>query len=235
MLFTSIVLISFAFVTAHRYDTHEYSNKYIDEILSIYLPKAVEDIGLDSYEMPNFSFDVRKRILENEGLSGTVSFYSGTLKGLNSVNRRSCERLSTPSGNINEICTIVLPRIEVTYKGRYEEEAKRTSTYRDRVNHRDFYGEVLARDIEALIEVTLSNDDDQKPSLANLVLLGVGEIKKRFQYDDESHNKHLNHLEVPFEQIGALFYRRCFHEFQKVFNGSYRKAFERAVTNVAYA
>ncbi|GFW31698.1 uncharacterized protein TNCV_4683701 [Trichonephila clavipes] len=132
--------------------------------------------------MPNFSVDIRNRLLENEVLSGTASFYSGTLKGLNSVNRKSCERLSTPSGNINVICTIVLPRVEVRYKGRYEEEAGHTSTYRDRMHQRDFYEEVLARDIEALIEVTISNDD-QKPSLTKLVLLSVGEVKKRFQYE----------------------------------------------------
>ncbi|GFY71183.1 uncharacterized protein TNIN_385341 [Trichonephila inaurata madagascariensis] len=202
MLFISVVLISFAFATAYRDVTHKYSEKYIDEVLSIYLPKAVENLGLDSYKMPNFSVDVRNRLLENEVLSG----------------------------NINVICTIVLPRVEVRYKGRYEEETGHASTYRDRVHQRDFYGEVLARDIEALIEVTISNDD-QKPSLTKLVLLGVGEVKKRFQYDDESRNEHVNLLDVPFEQVGALFYRRCSHEFQKVFNGSYRKAFERAVAN----
>ncbi|GFT30067.1 uncharacterized protein NPIL_617501 [Nephila pilipes] len=234
MLFVFIFLTGYAVATAYRGEEDATLNRYIDNVLSVQLPRVVENRGLNPYELPGFSFNVQdSSSVEDELSEGIVTFSSGNLKGLTSVYKKSCERPSRSSGTLNVICNIVLPRVEVRYRGLYEVTSRYTSSDRDQELGREFYGEIVARDVEAQIEVTVS-DGDRNPSLTNLVLLGKGEVTKRFQYDDETESERLNRLDVPFEQIRKPFYQRGLRIFQEVFYGSYRKAVESALANLPY-
>ncbi|GFS95836.1 uncharacterized protein NPIL_113211, partial [Nephila pilipes] len=233
MLFVFLFLTGYAVATAYRGEEDDSLNRYIDNLLSVQLPRVVENRGLNPYGLPDFSFNVQDSSVEEELSEGIVTFSSGNLKGLSSVYKKSCERPSRSSGTLNVICNIVLPKVDVRYRGRYEVTSRYTSSYRDQELGRDFYGEILARDVEAQIEVTVS-DGDRNPSLTNLVLLGKGEVTKRFQYDDETESERLNRLDVPFEQIRKPFYQRGLRIFQEVFYGSYRKAFQSALANLPY-
>ncbi|GFT75967.1 hypothetical protein NPIL_258041 [Nephila pilipes] len=106
MLFLSVKLVSVAFITAYESDRDEYINNYIDEVLSIYLPRAVENAGVDSYKMINLFFDARETSTDDEVTNGNVSFLSGKLEVLNSVHRKSYERFPTSSYNFNVICSV---------------------------------------------------------------------------------------------------------------------------------
>ncbi|GFT16381.1 uncharacterized protein NPIL_570751 [Nephila pilipes] len=233
MLFIFLFLTGYAVATAYRVDEDAAFNRYIDNLLSVHLPRAVENSGLNTYELPDFSFNVQDSSVEDEFSEGVVTFHSGHLRGLSSVHRKSCEHSSRSSGAHSVICNIVLPRVDVRYRGQYEVTSTYTSSYRDQVHRRDFYGEILARDLEAQIEVMIF-DGDRSPSLKNLVLLGKGEVTKRFHYDDETEHELLSHFDVPFERIRGPFYQRVSRVFQEVFYGSYKRAFESALANLTY-
>ncbi|GFT75964.1 uncharacterized protein NPIL_258021, partial [Nephila pilipes] len=237
MFFTSVLLISIAFVSANTSDRDEYTNKYIDEVLSIHLPKAVEDAEIDGYHiLPNIATSLPHDLTE-DGLpirSKTVSFHSGKIEGFSSAHRKSCERLPTSTDNIKVICNIVLPRVAARYRGRYEVLIGHPFSQGYRVRRRDFEAETIARDIEARIEIK-AFDEDGKPSLTDLVLIGKGEVETNFKYDDANKKERLNRLDdVPFEKLRGFLYQKNSQIFQKVFKGIYRYALEDAVSSIVY-
>ncbi|GFQ80092.1 uncharacterized protein TNCT_266871 [Trichonephila clavata] len=194
----------------------------------------VEKANLDTTEMPDFYFNVQDPLVKAEVFDGTVIFHSGKLTGLSSVYRKNCGHLSRSSGSITIVCNVVLPRVSVAYRGRYETTTGYiTSNNKDRVQQRDFYSEILLRDVEAQIELIKLNDNDQ-PSITNLLLLGEGEVTKVFQYNNVSKSHVLNHFYVPYHEISGPFYQKLVHLFQQIFYGSYREVLENAFSTIEY-
>ncbi|GFT17853.1 uncharacterized protein NPIL_428131 [Nephila pilipes] len=234
MLFIYVLLIAFAFASAYR-DDRSNSYKYVDEVLSEYLPREIKNGSLDPYEMPDFRFNVKNSSAEGEVYLGKVKFYLGNLTGLNVANKKSCQLLSSLSRTSvtnRIICTIVLPRVKVIYRGRYEATTGYTSYNGDRIQQRDIYGEIVTTDVEAQIDLTILKDI-QKTSVTNLQLLGKLQSTIIFYYDDKSEN-YFNRIDVPFPKMSESFNYEFVNEFLQVFHGSYRKALERAVSKVDY-
>ncbi|GFV42808.1 uncharacterized protein TNCV_841621 [Trichonephila clavipes] len=193
----------------------------------------VENANLDISEVQDFYFNVQDNLAEPEAFDGTVKFLSGNLTGLSAAHRGSCRSSSRTSSDIKIVCNVILPRVSVRYRGRYEATAGLTSSYGDRVQLREFYGEILFRDIEAQIELTKLNDGEE-PSITNLLLLGEGEGVKRFMYNDVTRNRLFNQFYVPFHEISRPFHQKCVHLFQQIFYGSYREVLEKAFSTVEY-
>ncbi|GFS62316.1 uncharacterized protein TNIN_446351 [Trichonephila inaurata madagascariensis] len=183
--------------------------------------------------MSEVYFNVREFSLANEENYGVVTFYRGNLTGLSAVQRRVCQRSVRSTDSVSIICDIILPRVDVQYRGRYEVSTASVSSYKDQVRQRDFFGDISVINIEAQIEVKTSVDGDQS-SVTNLLLLGKGDIRKGFQHRDVHGNHLYNQLFVPFYEISEPFYKRSFYAFQQVFYGSFRSALERAVASVSY-
>ncbi|GFQ80069.1 uncharacterized protein TNCT_266751 [Trichonephila clavata] len=232
MLLISVFLLAFAFTSAYREDQND-SDKYIDEVLSVHLPRHVENADLDVYEMPDFYFNVREFSVDDVENVGTLTFYRGNLTGLSTVQRRFCQHSLRSTHSVGIICNIVLPRVDVRYRGRYEVPTRSSSSYRNQVQHRDFFGDISVRNVEAQIEVQTSVDRDQA-SVTNLLLLSKGEYRRGFQYNDAPENLLYNQLSIPFDKISEPFYKRSFYVFQQVFYGSFKSALERAVASVSY-
>ncbi|GFQ80087.1 uncharacterized protein TNCT_266851 [Trichonephila clavata] len=220
-----------ALTSANREDQRDVE-KYIDEVLSVQLPRHVENADLDVYELSDFYFNVIGYFAANEEYHGTVTFHRGNLTGLSTVHRRFCQRSLRSTDSVSIICNIVLPRVDVRYRGRYEVSTESSSSYKDQVRQRDFFGDISVRNVEAQIEVKTSVDGD-KSSVTNLLLLNKGEFRKGFQYNDV-HKNLRKQLFVPFDEISEPFYKRSFYVFQQVFYGSFRSALERAVASVSY-
>ncbi|GFQ80065.1 uncharacterized protein TNCT_266731 [Trichonephila clavata] len=231
MLCIFVFLVTFAFVTPHRDTIHV--NEYVDEVLSEHLPRIVEKASLDIYKIPDFYFNVQDTLSEVEEFEGTVLFHSGNLTGLSTVNRRFCRYSSGSSDDNRIVCNIVLPRVDVRYSGRYEATTGLTTSYGVRVQQRDFYSEIVFRDVEAQIELTKLNDSEQ-PSITNLLLLREGKLMKLFQYNDVTKNRLFNRFYVPFHEISKPFYQKCAHLFQQLFYGSYREVLEKAFSTMEY-
>ncbi|GFQ80061.1 uncharacterized protein TNCT_266711 [Trichonephila clavata] len=232
MLAFFVFLAAFAFVTPYREDTSDV-DEYVDEVLSEHLPRIVEKANLDAYKIPDFYFNVQDTVLEAEEFEGTVLFHSGNFTGLNTVNRKFCLYSPRSPGKNRIVCNVILPRVSVRYRGRYEATEGLTTFHGDRVQQRDFYSEVLLRDIEAQIELTKLRDGEE-PSITNLLLLGEGEVSKIFQYNDVSQNRLFNQFYVPFHKISGPFYQKCAHLFQKIVYSSYREVLEKSFSTVDY-
>ncbi|GFY38706.1 uncharacterized protein TNIN_403731 [Trichonephila inaurata madagascariensis] len=230
MLFISAFLLAFALTSAYRQDQTD-ADKYIDEVLSIHLPKYVENANLEIYEMPQFYFNVQDFYTENEVIDGTVTFYRGNLTGLSVAHRRFCQHSLRSADSITLVCNIVLPRVDVRYRGRYEVFTGSSSSNKVQVRQRDFFGVISVRNVEAQIEVKTSVDGDQ-PTVSNLLLLGKGDFSKGFQYIHVNENRFYNQLFS--DEKGKPFYKRIFYAFQQAFYGSFRSALERAVASVSY-
>ncbi|GFY48180.1 uncharacterized protein TNIN_384661 [Trichonephila inaurata madagascariensis] len=231
MLFISAFLLTFALASAYRENQNDV-NKYIDEALSVHLPRHVEDADLDTYEMPDFYFNVQEFSVSNEGNDGTVTFYRGNLTGLSVVHKRFCQGSLRSTDSNTLICNIVLPRVDVRYRGRYEVSTGSSTSYKVQERQRDFFGDISVRNVEAQIEVKTSVDD--QPTVTNLLLLSKGDFRKGFEYIDVHEKRFYNQLFVPFDEISEPFYKRSFYAFQQVFYGSFRNALERAVASVSY-
>ncbi|GFX12408.1 uncharacterized protein TNCV_1035951 [Trichonephila clavipes] len=184
--------------------------------------------------MPDFYFNVREFSTANEENDGTVAFYRGNLTGLSTRFKKILSTIFKIDRQCQyNLCNIVLPRLDVQYRGRYEVSTASPSSYRDQVRQRDFFGDISVRNVEAQIEVKIFVDGDQ-PTLTNLLLLGKGDFRKGFQYNNV-HEYHLyNPLFVPFDEISDPFYKRRIYTFQRVFYGSFRNTLERAFASVSY-
>ncbi|GFT30065.1 uncharacterized protein NPIL_617491 [Nephila pilipes] len=108
-----------------------------------------------------------------------------------------------------------------------------TSTNGYRIQQRDTYGEIVARDVEAQIKLTTLNDI-QKALVINLLLLGKDQVTNIYYYNDIMENSVLDRLYVPFHEISGPFYQKCNSVFQRVFYGSYRKVLGRAFSSLDY-
>ncbi|GFY44107.1 uncharacterized protein TNIN_458911 [Trichonephila inaurata madagascariensis] len=232
MLLISAFLLTFALTSAYREDLTDI-DKYIDEVLSVHLPRHAQNADLNIYEMPKFYFNVLDFYTANEAFAGSVAFYRGNLTGLSVVHRRFCQHSLRSTDSITLICNIVLPRVDVQYRGRYEVSTGSSSSYKDQVRQQDFFGDISVRNVEAQIEVKTFVDGDQ-PTVSNLLLLGKGDFRKGFQYINVNENRFYNQLLVPFDEISEPFYKRSFYAFQQVFYGSFRNALERAVASASY-
>ncbi|GFQ80067.1 uncharacterized protein TNCT_266741 [Trichonephila clavata] len=229
---TELQLCDVALTSAYREDQNDVNN-YVDKVLAVHLPRYVENTDLDIYEMPDFYFNVGEFSVANEVFHGTVTFYKGNLTGLSVVHRRFCQRSLKSTDNIILICNIVLPRVDVRYRGRYEVSTGSSSSYKVQLRQRDFFGDISVKNVEAQIEVKTSVDGDQ-PTVTNLLLLGKGDFRKGFQYNN-IHESHLyQNLFAPFDEISEPFYKKIFYVFQQVFYGSFRSSLERAVASVSY-
>ncbi|GFW31700.1 uncharacterized protein TNCV_4683721 [Trichonephila clavipes] len=213
----------------------DHVNEYVDEVLSDRLTSIVQKANLDSTEMPDFYFNVQDPLVKAEVFDGTVIFHSGNLTGLSSVYRKFCRYLSRSSGSIRIVCNVVLPRVSGAYRGRYETTAEyiTSESNNNRVQQRDFYIVVFLRNVEAQIELTKLNDNEQ-PSISNLLILGEGEVTKVFQYNNVCKNRVLNRFYVPYHEINGPFYQKFTHLFQQIFYGSYREVLENAFSTVEY-
>ncbi|GFS62319.1 uncharacterized protein TNIN_446361 [Trichonephila inaurata madagascariensis] len=164
MLLISAFLLTFALASAYRENQNDV-NKYIDEALSVHLPRHVEDADLDIYEMPDFYFNVQEFSVSNEGNDGTVTFYRGNLTGLSTVQRRFCHRSLRSTDSVSIICNIILPRVDVEYRGRYEVSTGSFSSYKDQVYCR--IAATIAEDDEIIFnamcgDVTCEDMDDNR-------------------------------------------------------------------------
>ncbi|GFX12409.1 uncharacterized protein TNCV_1035961 [Trichonephila clavipes] len=147
--------------------------------------------------------------------------------------RKFCRYSSESSENNRIVCNIVLPRVVVRYRGKYEATTGLTTSYRVRVQQRDFYSEIVFRDVEAQTELTKLNDSEQ-PSITNLLILREGEDTKVYQYIDVTQNHLFNQFYVPFHKINRPYYQKCAHLFQQLFYSSYKEVLEKAFSTVEY-
>ncbi|GFY50704.1 uncharacterized protein TNIN_402811 [Trichonephila inaurata madagascariensis] len=123
--------------------------------------------------------------------------------------------------------------IDVVYRGRYEVSRGSSTSYKVQVRQRDFFGDISVRNVEAQIEVKIFVDGDQ-PTLTNLLLLGKGDFRKEFQYNNAHENRFYNRLFVPFHEISQPFYKKSSYVLQQIFYGPLRSTLERAVASVSY-
>ncbi|GFQ80074.1 uncharacterized protein TNCT_266781 [Trichonephila clavata] len=232
MLFISVFLLIFAFSSAYTEDQTDI-NKYIDEILSVHLPRHVKNADLDVYEVPDFYFNVRDNSASNDVFVGNVTFYRGNLTGLSVVHRGFCQRSLTSTDSFSIICNIVLPRIDVRYRIRYEVLHEHSSSYKDLERKREFFGDISVRNVEAQIELKAPVDGDQL-TVTNLLLLGEEEVRKRLDFSDVNKNGFYNHLPIPIREISTPFFKSSYYAFEQALYGSFRNALERAVASVSY-
>ncbi|GFY37847.1 uncharacterized protein TNIN_144971 [Trichonephila inaurata madagascariensis] len=208
MLFVSVFLAVLVLVTPYRERGDlDHVNEYVDEVLSGHLPRIFRKASLDSNEMSDFYFNIQDPLVEAEVFDGSIRI----------------------------VCNVVLPRVSVAYRGRFEATTEYITSQnnKDKVQQRNFYSEVLLRNVEAQIELTKLKDNEE-PSISNLLILGEGEVTKVFQYNDIFKNRILSRFYVPYHQISGPFYQKCSHIFQKIFYGFYREVLENAFSTVEY-
>ncbi|GFQ80057.1 uncharacterized protein TNCT_266691 [Trichonephila clavata] len=217
-----LVAIAFAFATGDNLDD---AVKYIDEVLSVYVPWAVEKANLELCELPNFTHNQQNRSADGAVTNTQVIYHSGNLTGLQTVNRKSCEQPSWASGNISVVCNIVLPEIDVKYEGRYQAITGYTSPYGVHIRQFDFHVKLTVVDIEAKLEVT-SSPHVKIPSIKNLEIVTAGKPEISFVTQTD--------VNISFEQISGHFYHKYNTLFEEFFLADYREALERAVESVTY-
>ncbi|GFY68556.1 uncharacterized protein TNIN_76461 [Trichonephila inaurata madagascariensis] len=108
----SLCTLFSALTSAYREDQRDV-DKYMDEVLSVQLPRHIENADLDVYEMPDFYFNIIGYSAANEEYDGTVAFHRGNLTGFSAVHRRFCQLSLRSTDSSSIICNIILPRIDV--------------------------------------------------------------------------------------------------------------------------
>ncbi|GFT17856.1 uncharacterized protein NPIL_428161 [Nephila pilipes] len=217
-----LIAVAFAFASGDNLDD---AVKYLDEVLSVYVPWAVEKAGLELYELPNFTHNQQNRSADGAVTNTKVIYHSGNLTGLQNVNRKSCEQPSWASGNITVVCTIELPEINVKYEGRYQAITGYTSPYGVHIRQFDFHVKLNLISTEAKIEVT-SSPHIKIPSIKNLEIVSTGKPSINFVTQTD--------VNISFEQISGHFYHKFNNLFEDLFLSDYREALERAVESVTY-
>ncbi|GIY34239.1 hypothetical protein CDAR_33091 [Caerostris darwini] len=224
MRFIPIILFAFAFAFASG-DKLGDAVKYMDEVLSVYVPWAVESAGLDLYEMPNFSLNSQNRSSDGAVTNIKVMYHSGNLTGLQTVNRKSCQEPSWSSGNISVVCNIVLPKIDVKYEGRFQAiKGLETGVH---IRGHNFGVKMSIVDLEAEIEVT-SSPHVKVPAVKRLSLVNQGKPSISFATVGDPIVNH------SYEEMSGHFYHKYTNLFQELFQGAYQKALGRAVASVSY-
>lgn len=202
-------------------DQLEEANSYMDEVISVYVPLAVETSRLNLYELPNFSNILQDRTSDGATLNTKITYHAGNLTGLQNVNRKSCQEPSWTFGNVSVVCNFLLPQLDVKYEVRFEEAT----------GHRDFskfrkheYGvSVVVKDVEFSLEIS-SSPHVKIPAIKKLKLLDQGKPAIRFETDND----------IAFDDLSRLFYHRYFLFFQDIIYGPYRLALETAVESIPY-
>ncbi|GFV42810.1 putative DD41D transposase [Trichonephila clavipes] len=126
----------------------------------------------------SFYFNVRDTLREGEEFDGTVLFHSGNLTDLSTNNRKFYRYSSESSDNKRIVCSIVLPRVGVRYRGRYEVTTGLTTSYR------------LSRDLFSVWFGNSSNDHQARRRFvewAQNEIAFVPDFHKRIVLRDEAH------------------------------------------------
>ncbi|GBL76924.1 hypothetical protein AVEN_12600-1 [Araneus ventricosus] len=224
MRLSTVAFLAFAFVCCTGYKLDE-ASEYMDEVLSIYVPWAVEEDDLEVYKMPLLSYNVHQKQPDGAVVNNHTMFGSGNMTGLQNLYRKSCEKpITLASGNISVICNIVLPKIHVECQGRFQSTRGYNNPFTVHVRQYDFDIKMNSVNLEAQLEVT-SDPRLKLPSMRNVTLISKGEISTVIITD------------APHEQFLIDNFVGTYDEFFQDFfeHGRYReKVLNRAVGSVLY-
>ncbi|CAL1276387.1 unnamed protein product [Larinioides sclopetarius] len=216
--------LAIAFVCCTGYKLDEVS-EYMDEVLSVYVPWAVEEDDLELYKMPLLSYNVHQKQPDGAVINNHTMFGSGNITGLQTIYRKSCEKpMILTSGNISVVCNIVLPKIHVECQGRFQSTKGYNNPFTVHVRQYDFGIKMNAVNLEAQLEVT-SDPRLKLPSVRNVALISKGKISTSIITD------------APHEQFLIDNFLGVFDDFFQEFfeQGRYRKkVLNRGVGSVLY-
>lgn len=212
--FVSVILQSKA-------DKIDDANKYIDEVLSVYVPWAVEMFNLKLFEMPNFSYNYQNRSSDGRTSTSKVYYHSGNLTGVENVFRKTCKEPRWNFGNVTVKCDVVFPQMIVKYEARLQAVSPVTNGVRIRGLDFNVTGEIT--NMEASITVT-SSPHMNVPTIKDLTSIDAGKPIFKFGHTED----------LSYENLVSHFYHKFNEIFLEVFYVDYRRAFERAVASVPY-
>ncbi|XP_055930066.1 uncharacterized protein LOC129960593 [Argiope bruennichi] len=224
MRLCAVTFLAFVLVCCTGYKIDEASN-YMDEVLTIYIPWAVEEDDLEVFKMPLLYLNEHWRLPDGAVVNNHTMFGAGNLTGLETIYKKSCEEPSTlKSGNITVACNIVLPKIHVECHGRFQSTKGYNNPFTVHVHQFDFGIKMTAFNLEARLEVT-SNPRLKLPSVRDVTITSKGFISINVTTD-------AHHEQFITKQFLHT-YDQFFHEF--FVHGRYRKkVLERAVSSVLY-
>ncbi|XP_055928848.1 uncharacterized protein LOC129959953 [Argiope bruennichi] len=221
MQFVTVIFLALAF-TCCIGDKLDDANNYLDEVLTDYLPSAIEAENLRVYEMPNFSHNHQDRTSDGAVLNTKIMYWGGNLTGLQDVVRESCEEPSWSSGNVSLVCHIVTPHLQIEYEGRFQSIKGYNNPFGVHIRQFDFSLDIDIRQAKARLEVT-SSPLTQIPSIKELSLVSKGEFSITTHTADTV-------KEDPTEGV-----KHRLDEFLlDLFNGPFKNALEEAVRSVRY-
>lgn len=195
--------------------------RYIDEVLSYYVPYTLRAGGVDVFYMPNFVSNFQFRSREGAATTGKVQYYYGNLTGLERVHSPSCREPRWDYGNLTLYCNILFSLTNVRYTGRIRLISSEVNSARVQDKEFTVEGEVI--DLEAVLEVT-SSPYVKIPALRRLDITDDGRRVFRF----------IGIEEVPDETLQYHFEYKFAELFNDVFYNKFMPYFERAVSSARY-
>lgn len=193
----------------------------MDEVLSIYVPWAIDLYNIKLFEMPNFSYNYQNRSSDGRTSTSKVYYHSGNLTGVENVYRKECKEPKWNYGNVTVKCDIVFPKLTVIYEARLQATSPVPKGFRFRQLDFNVTGEIT--NMEASITVTASPHVNV-PTVKELTSIDAGKPVFRFGHTED----------LSYENLVSHFYHKFNEVFLEVFYVDYRRAFERAVGSVPY-
>lgn len=187
----------------------------------MYVPLAVKELGLQSYNLPNFAHNYQNRSHDGTASRSKIYYHTGRLTGLQYVDRKSCKGPKWSFGNVTLECNVLLPHILVFYQARLQSVTPAIS--RGGIRRLDFNvtGEITG--MEASMVVTAS---PHVPNAYIKHLISVDAGKPSFKFTDAE--------DLSYETLVSHFYHKFNEIFQEIFSDDYLKALQRAVESIPY-
>ncbi|KFM82823.1 hypothetical protein X975_20304, partial [Stegodyphus mimosarum] len=198
LLFSVIFLFAVNAVFVSGSNSINDADEYLDEVLSVYVPWAVEKQNLKLYELQDFTHNAQERSSDGSVTNFKILYFYGNLTGLQSIYRKSCERPQWTASNITVACSVTLPLIEAKYEGRQQ---KVISTYnKARFIQHNFGLTASIADTQATVEIT-SSPHLNLPSVKRLQIKNVGKPTIKIITDGFTDN-------LASEMISEHFFRK---------------------------
>lgn len=220
-LFLFVFFCALFHIKANKVDD---AYRYIDEVLSVFIPRFIDEFGMSLYELPNFAYNFQDRTHDGRASTYKIYYHTGNITGLNKVHRKSCKEPTWNFGNITLNCNVIFPEMAVKYGARLQSLYPITNGVRFKKLDFDVTGEIA--DMEVLIKITAS-PHLKTATIKDLTIVDGGRPGFRAHGFQQTENLTLGILLSHFYQK----FNEIFHE---VFYDDYRKAFERAVQSIPY-
>lgn len=209
-------------IYASRGDSIDDIFKYMDEVLSVHVPWAIKEAGLEVYDMPNFVNDVQFRSSDGSATTCKANYYAGNVTGLQNLYRKTCTEPRWNSGNLTVNCHIVFPKTTVRYIGRIQLLSSHSQNM-IRFRQKDIDVEGVILDMEASLNITVS-PYVKTPNLKALTIVDGG--RNYLQFSDPEF--------VTVELLRSHFYHKFNYLFLEVFYEHYKPAIERGIQSIPY-